>query len=83
MKLSLEERLREHPTLRARVEQLLELAENTTGQYVRADETELAVLGQVRQLGQEVLQDWADAGAVRVSRAWDEQAAVQRKEKKR
>lgn len=81
MKLSLEERLREHPALRARVEQLLDVAENTTGQYVRADETELAVLAQVRQLGQELLQDWADVGAERVSRAWDEQATVQRKEK--
>ena len=83
MKLSLDERLREHPALRARVEQLLDVAENTTGQYVRADETELAVLAQVRQLGHELLQDWAEAGAARVSQAWDEQATVQRKEKKR
>lgn len=83
MKESLEERLRQHPALRARVEQLLDLVENTEGQYVRADETELAVVKHVRQLGQELLQEWAETGAARVSRAWDEQAAVQRKEKKR
>lgn len=82
MKLSLEERLREHPALRARVEQLLEVVENGSGRYVRADETELAVLAQVRQLGQELLQDWAEVGAARVSQAWDEQTTVVRKEKK-
>ena len=82
MKESIEERLRQHPALRARVEQLLDLVENTEGQYVRADATELAVVKHLRQLGQELLQDWAEVGAARVSGAWDEQATVQRKEKK-
>lgn len=83
MKLSLEERLREPPALQARVEQWLEVVENTSGQYVRADKTELTVQAQVRQLGQELLQDWAQAGADRVSQAWDTQTVVQRKGKKR
>lgn len=82
MKRSLEERLREHPGLRARFEQMLDLVENTAGDCVRADETELRVLEQVRGLGRELLQDWAELGQARVEQAWDKRQDFSRKEKK-
>lgn len=82
IKRSLEERLREHPELRVRFEKMLDLVENESGDCVRADEAELRVLEQVRGLGQELLQDWAEVGQWRVEKAWDKRQDVSRKEKK-
>ena len=82
MKRSLEERLREHPELRERFEKMLDLVENADGDCVRADEAELRVLEQVRGLGRELLQDWAEEGQQKVERAWDRREDVSRKEKK-
>ncbi len=82
MKRGLEERLREHPELRARFEQMLDLVENAEGDCVLADEAELRVLEQVRGLGRELLQGWAEAGAEKVERAWDKRQDCSRKEKK-
>jgi hypothetical protein len=82
MKRSLEERLRDHPELRERFEKMLDLVENADGDCVLADEAELRVLEQVRGLGRELLQGWAEAGQERVERAWDQRADVTRKEKK-
>jgi len=82
MKRSLEERLREHPELRERFEKMLDLVENADGDCVLADEAELRVLEQVRGLGRELLQSWAETGQERVERAWDQRADVTRKEKK-
>lgn len=82
MKRSLEERLRAHPQLRERFEKMLDLVENSAGDCVRADEAELRVLEQVRGLGRELLQDWAETGQQRVAQAWDQRRDVTRKEKK-
>lgn len=82
MKRSLEERLREHPELRERFEKMLDLVENSQGDCVLADEAELRVLEQVRGLGRALLQDWAEAGAQKVERAWDQRQDFSRKEKK-
>lgn len=82
MKRGLEERLREHPELRARFEQMLDIVENSQGDCVLADEAELRVLEQVRGLGRELLQGWAAAGAEKVERAWDKRLDFSRKEKK-
>ncbi len=81
IKRSLEERLREHPELRARFEQMLALVENAEGDCGRADEAELRVLEQVRGLGRELLQDWPEVGQARVEQAWDKRRDVSRKEK--
>jgi len=81
-KRSLEERLAEHPKLRLRFEELLALVENEAGTVVRADAAEAQVDQQLRGLGQEVLQEWAEAQAARQERAWSARAGVSRKEKK-
>lgn len=59
---SLEERLLAHPRLRERVERLIEVAENTSGDFQLADEVERRVIEEVRQMGLDVLQDWAERG---------------------
>ena len=82
MKQSLEERLRAHPWLYARIEQLLGVVENAAGDVAKAAEAERRVIEQVRQLGQEALQSWAErrqqAGAV----AAEADPTLPRKEKK-
>lgn len=82
MKRGLEERLREHPQLRQRFEKMLDIVANTEGDCVLADEAELRVLEQVRGLGRELLQGWAQEGAEKVERAWDKRQDLSRKEKK-
>lgn len=59
--VSLEHRLNQYPQLRARVEQLLKVVENSSGDIELADDAEQLVINQVRSLGLDVLQLWAVA----------------------
>ena len=79
---SLEERLREHPHLYERISRLLEVVENASGDVVKADEAEQRVLEELRKMGQEALQSWADRKNERIERAADADPTLQRKEKK-
>lgn len=79
---SLEERLREHPHLYERISRLLEVVENTDGDVVKADEAEQRVLEELRKMGQEALQSWADRKQERVEQAAEADPTLQRKEKK-
>jgi len=81
-KKSLAERLQEHPALRARVEQLLNLVEGTGGEVLKAAEAEERVGEHLQHLGQETLQAWAETLHARQERYWDARAGVNRKEKK-
>lgn len=64
---SLEERLNKHPQLKTRVEALLNVVENTENDIKNASLAEQKVIEQVRQIGQEVLEDWAIQQASRIS----------------
>lgn len=81
-KRSLQERLRQHPKLSARVEQLLDLIEGCEQEVVKAAEAELLVGQQLQQLGQETLQAWAEERQDRQARYWEGRDGVNRKEKK-
>lgn len=52
--------LKRHPVLRERFESILNIAENANGDCIRADDAEESVIEEVRKLGQETLQEWAD-----------------------
>ena len=79
---SLEERLRDHPELRTKVEALLGVVENAAGDVEKAAEAERRVTEELRQLGNEVLHAWARGQAERTERALAQPPGVQRKEKK-
>ena len=79
---NLEERLRKHPALRARLEALLDMVEDESGQFERADEAEEFLISQLRSLGQEVLQEWAHNEQQQVEQHWDQRPGVARKQKK-
>ena len=53
------ERINRHPGLRERMSSILDLVENSAGDLIKADAAERQALEAVRQLGQEVLHDWA------------------------
>jgi hypothetical protein len=59
-KKSLEDRLNAHPLLRDRMEMLLRVVENTAGDVEKADEAERLVIEETRQMGNAVLQSWAE-----------------------
>lgn len=56
---SLDERLRNHPHFRERVEALLAIMEDAGGNLDRAAEAEMQVIAEMRRLGNQVLQGWA------------------------
>ena len=55
---SVAERLERHPALKARMERMLDVVENASGDVHRADEAERLAIEEVRQMGLEVMQDW-------------------------
>jgi hypothetical protein len=79
---SLEERLREYPKVRTRIEQMLDVMENVAGDVVKADEAEQRLIEELRKMGQEALQAWADSQQQELERYWDEREGVSRKDKK-
>lgn len=81
-KPSLDERLRKHPALRARLEALLDMVEDESGQFERADDAEEFLISQLRSLGQEVLQEWATTEQLQVEQHWGTRPGVTRKQKK-
>lgn len=54
------ERLDRHPEFRAKVEELLEIIDNKSGNANRADDAEDLIWEELRQMGQRALQDWAE-----------------------
>jgi septum formation inhibitor MinC len=69
-KASLEERLKSHPALKAKIEALLSVVENAEGEVILADEAEQQVIEEIRQLGQAALQGWASRQQQRQSEAF-------------
>jgi hypothetical protein len=53
-------RLQKQPAIRARLVELLETAEDSTGELRLADDAEDRIVVQMRQMSLEVMQAWAD-----------------------
>jgi hypothetical protein len=54
------ERLQRYPQLQAKFEALLDVVENASGDVVKAHEAEQRVFEELRQIGQDALQAWAE-----------------------
>jgi len=63
----LAEKLELYPELKARVEQLVHIVENKNGETTLADVAEQRIIDELRQLGHESLQGWADRQSRRAS----------------
>lgn len=55
----LAKKLDKYPHIKARIEALIAVTENSTGEFKRADDAEDALAEGIRQMGQELLQVWA------------------------
>lgn len=81
-KRSLEERLRDQPEFRARVERMLDVIENAAGDVEKAAEAERRVIEELRQMGNEVLHGWAQRQQQKKEAEFNSKPGVNRKEKK-
>lgn len=55
----LAKRIQEHPGLQERFEAILDIAENSSGELITADQAEGKAIEEVKKLGQELLKEWA------------------------
>lgn len=75
-------RLNRHPHLRGRIERLVDLVEDVEDDLRTADEAERRVIEEVRRLGQEVLEGWADGQVIKCAEALDRTPGIWRDGKK-
>ena len=77
------QRLENHPELEERFEMILDIVENASGDVEKADEAERLAIEAVRQLGNEIVQGWAQRQHHRKETEYDQKGELSRKEKKR
>ncbi len=58
--VTLDARLQRHPLLRHRVCALLNIVESELGTLDDASDAEMSIIEELRKMGKEVLQDWAE-----------------------
>ena len=66
-------RLNEHPELRERMEGLLNMVENETGNFTKADDAEQYAIEELRKMGNDILHSWARKAAIKSSTNFGEQ----------
>lgn len=74
--------LDKHPQLKARIKALLDVVENAEGNVVRADEAEQRFIEELRLMGLEAMQAWAERKQKKVESVSDNRSDLARKEKK-
>lgn len=80
---SLEERLKEYPELKVKIETMLSIIENSGGDLEKAAEAERRIIEELRQMGNEVLHGWARRQHEKKEEEHTAKPGVNRKEKKR
>ncbi len=61
------EHLNKHPELRSRVESMLLVVADEMGELQEADAAEMALIEQMRRMGQESLQAWARGQSIKAA----------------
>lgn len=82
MRESVAERLERHPELKARMEGLLDVIENESGDVGRADEAERRAIDELRLMGRQVMQDWGHRQAGKEACGLEAKGEVVRQGKK-
>jgi hypothetical protein len=78
----LEERLKEYPELKTKIETMLAIIENAGGDVKKAAEAERRIIEELRQMGNEVLHGWACRQQQKMEEEYGAKPGVNRKEKK-
>jgi len=79
---TLEERLKQYPELKAKIETMLGIIENSGGDIEKAAEAERRIIEELRHLGNEVLQGWARRQQEKKEQEYNAKPGVNRKGKK-
>ena len=79
---SVAERLERHPALKARMERVLDVIENASGDVRRADEAERRAIDELRQMGLEVMEGWGKKTANEAALELEAKGGVVREVKK-
>ncbi len=61
--IALMERLKQHPKLRKRMKELLDVVENAAGDCTKANDAEQFVINELRKMGNDALSSWAERAA--------------------
>jgi hypothetical protein len=76
------QRLQRHPELQAKFDALLDVVENASGDATKADEAEQRVFEELRQMGQQAIQAWAERKQQRIETDCAARSDLARKQKK-
>jgi hypothetical protein len=76
------EKLTAHPQLRNQIESLLLAVEDETGELKEADAAEMRVIEDIRRLGQEALQAWAEHQVEKTSKEVQASSGIWKEGKK-
>lgn len=74
--------LDKHPQLKARIKAMLNVVENAEGDVVKADEAEQRFIEELRLMGLDAMQAWAERKQNKVETESDKRSDLTRKEKK-
>ena len=77
------EQLRQRPQMLARVQSILEIANNTEGPLMTADQVERLLIQEMRQLGNTTMKEWATQAEERVCNELKGQDPTVRSRKKK
>lgn len=82
---SIDERLKDNPILRARIDSIIAIAENEDGSIEKADDAEQRAIEELQKLGNELMHAWASRQQERKSEEQQRQAdpSVRRHGKKK
>lgn len=76
------ERLQRYPLLQAKFEALLDVVENASGDVIKAHEAEERVFAELRQIGQDAVQAWAERKHQKLVSECEARSGLSRKQKK-
>ena len=79
---SVAERLERHPELKERMERLLDVVENVSGDVKLADEAERRAIEELRLMGQQIMQGWGQRLADKEAQELEGKGGVVRQSKK-
>jgi uncharacterized protein YukE len=66
-------RLNEHPKLRERIEGILDMIENETGNFTKANDAEQYAIEELRKMGNDILHSWAGKAETKSAASFAEQ----------
>jgi hypothetical protein len=75
-------KLGSHPEVLDRMERIMEVVENETGEAMTADEAEELLVQELRRMGHDALQGWARRKEVKLEQDYSGRTGVVRREKK-